>query len=199
MFACETTPIRRFAAAGWARTSIPATNARPPVGTTVVVEHPDRRRLAGAVRAEQPEELAGLDLEVDPVDGRHRAGVARKDLAEPLRPDRRLTPRRRRLESRRDRHRQRLPAIAAAGARPRLAANAPPRCIPTRLRDGPPPGGQRACGARADPAGRRRASGSPRLRAVRLLGIDVGGGEEVEIDFTGTAPSIRATSTVRSR
>ena len=119
-------------------------------------QHPDRRRLAGPVRAEQPEELAGLDLEIDAVDGRHRAGVARKDLAEPLRPDRRLTPRRRRLESRRDRHRQRLPAIAAASARPRLAANAPPRCIPTRLRDGPPPGGQRACGARAGP-GRAKA------------------------------------------
>ena len=33
------------------------------------VEHADRRRLSGAVRPEQPEHLAGLDAQVDPVDG----------------------------------------------------------------------------------------------------------------------------------
>src|SRR6185312_4503758 len=38
-------------------------------------QHQDRRRLAGAVRPEQAEDLAGPDLEVDAVDGR-RALVA---------------------------------------------------------------------------------------------------------------------------
>ena len=32
-------------------------------------QHVDRRRLAGAVRAEKPVDLAGCDREVDPVDG----------------------------------------------------------------------------------------------------------------------------------
>ena len=41
-------------------------------------QHPDRRRLAGPVRAEQAEELAAADLEVEPVDGNEVA----VDLAE---------------------------------------------------------------------------------------------------------------------
>src|SRR5581483_8942324 len=32
-------------------------------------DHAHRRALAGAVRAEEPERLAGLHVEVDPVDG----------------------------------------------------------------------------------------------------------------------------------
>ncbi len=36
-------------------------------------QHQDGRRLAGAVRAQQPEHLAGLDREVEVVDGRDRA------------------------------------------------------------------------------------------------------------------------------
>ena len=39
------------------------------VARAVALEHLDRRRLAGAVRAEQAEDLALLDLEVDPADG----------------------------------------------------------------------------------------------------------------------------------
>ena len=39
-------------------------------------DHPHRRRLAGAVRSEEPERLAAVDLDVDPVDGR--------EVAEPL-------------------------------------------------------------------------------------------------------------------
>src|SRR5581483_5642998 len=39
-------------------------------------EHPDQRRLAGAVRAEQAEDLAVLDDEADP--------LHRRELAEPL-------------------------------------------------------------------------------------------------------------------
>jgi hypothetical protein len=38
-------------------------------------EHLDRRRLAGAVRAEQSEDLAGADLEGDPAE-RFAAAVA---------------------------------------------------------------------------------------------------------------------------
>jgi hypothetical protein len=36
-------------------------------------DQPERRRLAGARRTEEREELAGADLEVDPVDGGHVA------------------------------------------------------------------------------------------------------------------------------
>ena len=36
-------------------------------------EHPQRRRLAGAVRAEEAEDLAGRDREVDAADGLDRA------------------------------------------------------------------------------------------------------------------------------
>ena len=39
------------------------------VARAVALEHLDRRRLAGAVRSEQAEDLALLDLEVDPADG----------------------------------------------------------------------------------------------------------------------------------
>ena len=45
-------------------------------------EHPDRRRLAGAVRPEQPEELAGAELEVDSVDGFELITVAAVGLAQ---------------------------------------------------------------------------------------------------------------------
>ena len=47
-------------------------------------EHPDRRRFPRPVRAEQAEELAAPDLEVEPVDGDERP----EDLAELLGPDR---------------------------------------------------------------------------------------------------------------
>ncbi len=38
------------------------------VGSISAVEHPDRRRLAGSVRPEQPEHAAAVDLEVEPAD-----------------------------------------------------------------------------------------------------------------------------------
>src|SRR5581483_4173918 len=53
-------------------------------------QHPDRRRLAGAIRAEQPEELAAPDFEVEPVDGEDRIAAGSEGLAELLRPDRRV-------------------------------------------------------------------------------------------------------------
>ena len=49
-------------------------------------EHPDRRRLAGAVGAEQAEHLAGADLEVDALDG---LDAARVGLGQPAHLDRR--------------------------------------------------------------------------------------------------------------
>ena len=48
-------------------------------------EHPDRRRLAGAVRADEAEHLAALDLEVDAL---HRLDPARVGLLEPAHLDR---------------------------------------------------------------------------------------------------------------
>src|SRR5438445_543978 len=44
-------------------------------------EHADRRRLAGAVRAEQAEHLAGGDLEVDLLDGLDAARIGLAELA----------------------------------------------------------------------------------------------------------------------
>ena len=51
----------------------PRTSTSPEVGLIQALEDLDGRRLAGAVGAEQPEALAGLDLEVDAVDGMDRA------------------------------------------------------------------------------------------------------------------------------
>ena len=53
-------------------------------------QHPDRGRFAGAVRPEQPEELAAADLDVEPVDRRDGAIVACEHLAQPFGADRRL-------------------------------------------------------------------------------------------------------------
>jgi hypothetical protein len=44
-------------------------------------EHPDRRRLAGPVRAEQPEDLAGLDLEVDALDRLDATGIRLREMS----------------------------------------------------------------------------------------------------------------------
>ena len=56
------------------------------VAAAVALEHLDRRRLAGAVGAEQREDLAAADVEVQPVDG---GGVA-VALDQPPDRDRRL-------------------------------------------------------------------------------------------------------------
>ena len=53
------------------------------VGPLEAGDQPQRRRLAGAGRAQQREELAGGDLEIDPVD---RDDVAVR-LADALEPD----------------------------------------------------------------------------------------------------------------
>ena len=67
------------AAADLARTraarSAPATVAVPAVGVEQRGEHPQRRRLAGAVGAEQADDLAGGDVEVDARDGVDRSGL----------------------------------------------------------------------------------------------------------------------------
>ena len=72
----KTTPIRR---ASWMRCrdgSRPATAIRPALGTRMPGQHLHGRRLAGAVRADVADELAGLDPEADPVDRAHLAPLA---------------------------------------------------------------------------------------------------------------------------
>ena len=59
-------------------TSCPATVARPRRRRQQAGQHPDRRRLAGAVRAEKAEHLAGAHVEGDAVDGGEAAERARQ-------------------------------------------------------------------------------------------------------------------------
>src|SRR4029077_6336995 len=49
-------------------------------GRHVAGQNPHRRRLAGAVGAEEPEDLAALDAEADVVDGGHAAVAFREVL-----------------------------------------------------------------------------------------------------------------------
>ena len=81
MFVCETTPIRRLASDGRATTSTPASRGSALGRDDAGREHPDRGRLPGAVRTEQPEDLTLVHVEVQ-VD--HRADVAGVDLRELL-------------------------------------------------------------------------------------------------------------------
>ena len=74
-----TTPISRLASAGGATTSMPPTQRLPDGRDHAGGEHAGGGRLAGAVRAEQAEDLAALDGEVEAVD---REDVARVDLGE---------------------------------------------------------------------------------------------------------------------
>ena len=60
---------------GVRRTSKPATRRRARVGLQQRREDAHGRRLAGAVRPEQAEDRAFLDLEVDPVEGPHLADL----------------------------------------------------------------------------------------------------------------------------
>ena len=62
------TPIRRASSMRCRDGSSPATRTRPADGTRMPGQHLDRRRLAGAVRAEVAEQLAALDAEGDAVD-----------------------------------------------------------------------------------------------------------------------------------
>ena len=93
-------------------------------------EHPDRRRLARAVRAEQAEELAAPHLEVEPVDGDERP----VDLAELLGPDRRV-PHAENVSHRPD-YNALPPGVCPSGQRER-AVN--PSAQPTEVRILPPP------------------------------------------------------------
>ena len=63
-------------------TSWPLSSMRPDVGCLEAADHPQGRRLAAARRAEEAEELAGLDLEVDVVD-RHGLAEALDHVHEP--------------------------------------------------------------------------------------------------------------------
>ena len=76
---CGTSPIlraRRRDSRGRCRGRRPSTV--PPVGVTMPADDADQRRLAGAVRAEQREDLALVDVEVDRLQRLHarRIGLA---------------------------------------------------------------------------------------------------------------------------
>ena len=64
----STSPIRSRHSRVGLPGSTPSTHASPAL-RAVALEDLDRRRLAGAVRAEEPEDLAGRDLEVDAAHG----------------------------------------------------------------------------------------------------------------------------------
>ena len=67
------TPAARARAYGW-----PNTSARPLVGFARPEQHPERRRLAGAVRAEEAGDGAGVELERELVDGGELAEALRQ-------------------------------------------------------------------------------------------------------------------------
>ena len=78
----------RSAAASGSR---PATRSRPALGHEDAGQHLDRRRLAGAVRADVADDRAALDRERDPVDGAARR--AARGAAGPPSPARRSASR----------------------------------------------------------------------------------------------------------
>ena len=57
-----------FAATGSASASMPATRIDAGIGTQQAGDHPQGRRLAGAVRTEQRIEFAGAHREIEAVD-----------------------------------------------------------------------------------------------------------------------------------
>ena len=59
----------------------------PPLGRSNVRQHAQQRRLSGAVRAEQHDQLAGLDRQVEPRQDRRAAEVAPQALGDDRRPD----------------------------------------------------------------------------------------------------------------
>jgi hypothetical protein len=67
-------PVRRLASIGWLKTSYPATVARPSVADA------HGGRLAGAVRTQEAQDLAALDLKADVIDGRDSAVALREVL-----------------------------------------------------------------------------------------------------------------------
>jgi hypothetical protein len=75
-----TTPMARRTASG-SRCDVVAGDRRPPaVGPQQRRQHPQGGRLAGAVRAEEAEDLAGGDVEGDVVDGDHVVEALRESL-----------------------------------------------------------------------------------------------------------------------
>jgi len=76
-------PIVLFTCCSEGVISTPLTRTRPrSVGDPG--EHADRRALTGAVGPEETEDLALLDLEVEPVDGPQPLGAAAEDFDEGL-------------------------------------------------------------------------------------------------------------------
>ena len=81
-----TTPMRRLTATGSASGSMPRMRIVPARRPQQAGQALDRRRLAGAVRAEEAEEAAGGHGEIDAVDGAQRSERARQ----PVRLDREI-------------------------------------------------------------------------------------------------------------
>ena len=73
VIACGITPIDRRTSSGCRWMSKPLTSAVPDRRRQQRRQHPDERGLAGAVRAEQTEDLALLDGEAHALDGREVA------------------------------------------------------------------------------------------------------------------------------
>ena len=69
----KTRPMLRRTSSRSETMSWPATVALPDVGFDQRAQHVDRRRLAGAVGAEEAEDLAGLHLEIDAANRPHLA------------------------------------------------------------------------------------------------------------------------------
>ena len=88
-------------------------------------EHQDRRRLAGAVLAEQAEDLAGLDLEIEMVDG-DEVAVGLGQAAGPDRGARPVVASRGRGAPGRDRDRQRAAGRPSCGSAGWRAPSSPP-------------------------------------------------------------------------
>ena len=184
--------------------SWPSKRISPDVGVEQARDQPRGRALAAAGLADDPERLAALDVEVDAVDGLHRADFALED--DPAR-DREVLDqiahlrraRRRRLQpSRRSRRRQAqlaLPASAPALRRP----------TPHRAQDraAGPAAHRRECSRRllvghAD-LGERLVGHAPgtQLRPQAPAHIDLQQAGDVVVGLVGTRLQLRVDARVR--
>ena len=71
LISCGTMPMQALAASSSRSMSWPKTRASPAVLLTSEVTMPIERGLAGAVRSEQREEIALLDVEIDALERLH--------------------------------------------------------------------------------------------------------------------------------
>ena len=204
-----TAASRRSAGAGAGRRAPgrgPSTRTVPGVGPAVALEDLDGRGLARAVGSEQPEHLAGADLEVELVDRARRPvrlaergdGDRRVGRCSPLRsPATRRTPRARRAsaravsDSRRAPRARRAPRRRAGRSRPRRrrarrCARTAPAARRRRMRSGRP--------SRAARAGHGRARSRARS-AIAMSGVGLPSRRSSPTGLPVTAVSPNAPST----